>query len=188
MRIILLRHLKSDSNISRCFSGWSDVKLSKDALEESKEVSKTFSNFNLDNFSFYSSSLVRCTESVKLIFGDVKFEALDGLKETNFGDYTGIPFAELEKHEDYLTWHNGGLDCVPPNGESYNQMCDRVIKCFKEIYKENKDMLIVTSSGPITAIMRYLLDDESMNIYRFDIKNGHGFIIDIDKDIKYSSF
>ena len=182
MKIILIRHLESIANVRKCYAGWSDVSLTENGIKKGNELSLIYNKWNLDGFLFFSSSLNRARKSLEIMFPNKKYSPLDGLRETNFGIFEMKTYNELKNTSEYQKWISGDfVSNACPNGESYLMMKDRVINTFNELLKLNKDLLIVSHAGPIGVIMRYLLNDESENIFKYDSPNGEGYIIDFEK-------
>lgn len=98
----------------------------------------------------YSSDLGRCVRTANILTEglglEIKLESR--LREINFGDYQGELYSAVQG--DYVT----NLRKSFPNGESNIQMIRRVIDALNDILKDNQDktVLIVTHSGPISAI------------------------------------
>ena len=181
MKLVLIRHLESMANITRCYSGWSDVDLSPDGYKKGKELEEVYKKLDLNGYEFFCSSLSRARKTMELLFPNQKYTALDGLKETNFGIFEMKTYPELKDTKEFQEWANENfVNNAPKNGESYVMMMERVLNTFKELLKLNKNLVIVTHGGPTGVIMRYLLNDNSENIFAFDCPNGDGYIIDLE--------
>ncbi len=181
MKILVIRHLESYANIKRCYSGWSDVDITENGIKRGLELREIYSKYDLDGFLFYSSSLSRARKSMEIMFPGKKYECLDGLKESNFGIFEMKSYLELKETSEYQKWISGDFTKnVPPQGESYVMMSKRVKETLEELLKLKKDLVIVTHGGPLGVIMRYLLDDNEGNIYKYDQPNGEGFFVNLD--------
>lgn len=63
----------------------------------------------------------------------------------NFGDYEGKFIDELKKEKDYYTlWNEPQGDFSIKNGETYQEVVDRVLDFIEEKYKENKKCIFIT--------------------------------------------
>jgi len=63
---------------------------------------------------------------------------------------------------------------VPPEGESGEQMKERVLAAFSEI---KEDACIITHGGVIAAIMAHLFPEEERNLYEWQPCPGRGYRI-----------
>lgn len=182
MKILVIRHLESDGNVKRVYSGWTDVDITEDGIKRGLELRDIYNKYNLDGFLFFSSSLLRARRSLEIMFPGKDYVALDGLKESNFGIFEMKSYLELKDTKEYQEWISGDfLKNIPPQGESYVMMSERIVSTIKELLELKKDLVIVTHGGPLGVIMRYLLDDNEGNIYKYDQPNGEGFFIDLDR-------
>ena len=69
-KLILLRHGQSVWNKSNLFTGWVDIPLSKEGIDEAVEAGKTLSNHNVD--VIYVSSLIRAEMTAFLVMAQSK--------------------------------------------------------------------------------------------------------------------
>ena len=65
--IILVRHGKSLWNEENRFTGWTDIDLSENGIQEAKEAAKKIKNRNLRIHSAYSSIFSRAYNTGKII-------------------------------------------------------------------------------------------------------------------------
>lgn len=148
MRILLVRHGQTKENELGIILGQHDGTLSKGGEEGARKLKRTLSKYIID--SVYSSDLGRCVRTANILVEGRGLEVkLDSrLREINFGDYQGEFYSVVRG--DYVT----NLKKRFPNGESNIQMIHRVIDATNDILKDNqgKTVLIVTHSGPISAI------------------------------------
>ena len=75
----------------------------------------------------------------------------------NFGDYEGKFIDELKKEKDYYTlWNEPQGDFSIKNGETYQEVVDRVLDFIEEKYKENKKCIFITIHGMLFTVLNGL--------------------------------
>lgn len=107
--------------------------------------------------------------------------AFDGLEEMNFGEWEGLSWAEVkEKYPtEYEEWFINRRYTKTPNGESYQDMLERVLTAIRKIISENcDDAVIVTHSAVIMCIQCYLTNTPFHEMTKF--KTDNASIIEID--------
>jgi len=171
MRIYLIRHGKTEANEKLLYCGSTDLPLSEAGREELCKLS-----FDIKNVRFLTSGKKRTDETLRILFGTVPFEVEPRFREVDFGIFEMHSYDQLKDTPEYQTWLAGDNDAnIPPKGESGNQMKARVLEAFSEI---REDTCIITHGGVIAAIMTHLFSDEGKNIYQWQPRNGHGYLIE----------
>lgn len=178
-KIILIRHGKTEANEKWLYCGFTDIPLTDDGRALLKEQRNTLSYPDADGFDFYTSGLIRTNETLKILYGDVPFTALSGLKEMNFGEFEMKDYFALKDTEGYKAWYGSSPDTKTPGGESNLDMQERVLKSFEEILCKDKDSLIVLHGGPISAIMAHFFPNEEKSRLDWQPDGGCGFEITI---------
>ena len=121
-RLILVRHGQSVWNASNRFTGWTDVDLSDQGVEEAEEAGRELSAIRID--VVHTSDLVRAQRTADIIMrhneaSDVAPTKYDWrLNERHYGALQGLNKAETaEKHgaEQGHVWRRA-FDVAPPEG------------------------------------------------------------------------
>jgi 2,3-bisphosphoglycerate-dependent phosphoglycerate mutase len=163
--LYLQRHLKSQWNLENRFTGWTDVPLSQEGIENAPKVTEGLLGLKIDKV--YTSPLIRNKETVSLILKNLGKENLPivvdkALDERNYGEITGMDKNEAKKkfgeHQVHL-WRRS-YDVAPPGGESGEDVFRRAVPFFKENIekdlREGKDILVVASHNSLRAIVKYI--------------------------------
>lgn len=173
MIVYLIRHGKTEANEKGLYCGSTDLPLSEEGAEALKEL-----RYDIKNVRFITSGMKRTNETLRLLFGDVPYEADPRFREVDFGSFEMRSYAELKDTPAYQQWLSGDNEAnIPPNGESGEQMTKRVLQAFGEI---KEDTCIVTHGGCIAAIMAHLFPEEKKNRYDRQPEPGHGYRIDTE--------
>lgn len=151
MKLFLTRHGQTLSNTQGITMGHLDSPLTAAGKLQAREKGEMLSDVMIA--AVYSSDLGRCRQTTGEIYrhihGNPPVAFLETLREIDFGIYQGRPYSDVPMIE------GGYMANSFPGGESNEVMAHRVITAVNEIYKKNKNenVLIVTHSGPISAIL-----------------------------------
>jgi len=182
MKLILIRHGKTEANEKHLYCGSTDLPLSESGKSELIERKNTVKYPSIDGFRILTSGMRRCEETLIILFGDIPHDTDTAFREMDFGTFEMRSYEEMKNDPDYIAWITGDNEAnVTPGGESGNQMTGRVIDGLTRLMGEGRDTLIVTHGGVIAAIMTYLFAGENKNRYEWQPKPGGGYIVDIAK-------
>lgn len=190
MRIFLVRHGKDDGNYR---GGWSLVPLTEEGINQVKKLAE-FLNTQKDYYNIekiISSDLERARQTTNIINEklNVNVEFTERLREMNNGKIAGMLNKDVEKIYPGLYYNTLRMDERYPGGESPIEFHDRIIKDFKDIVKENKNhnnIMIVTHSGVINIIYRYINNMEWSNkIKSIKVSNASIYSLILENNNKY---
>ncbi len=183
-RLILVRHGETETNVKGKIHKYSDSEqLTDNGIAQIEKTSKALRKYN--PFAVYCSKEKRAIESARIISERLKaplFE-VDGLEERNWGDYAGMSFQETKEKagmdkmsfEERYTFH-------PPNGESWKETEERLLKALDGILSKNKDknVVLVTHGGSIRIYMPTLLEVNKEESYKYDPDNASISVFDYE--------
>lgn len=170
MNVCLIRHGKTEANERRLYCGSTDLPLSDTGRAELRELS-----YAIKNVRFITSGMKRTDETLRILFGDVPYEADPRFREADFGIFEMHSYGELKDTPAYQAWLAGNNDAnVPPGGESGAQMAERAWEAFSRIAE---DSVVITHGGVIAAIMERLFPGENKNRYQWQPEPGKGYRI-----------
>lgn len=108
-----------------------------------------------------ASPLVRARDTARLLFPDQPVEISAGLREQDWGEWTGMTVAQLRRDfpgrieaQESRAW-----DFTPPGGESRRAVLARAVAAIDEAVRgrEGERVLLVTHLGVIKIILNSLL-------------------------------
>jgi len=181
-RLILVRHGQSVWNASNRFTGWTDVDLSDQGVEEAEEAGRELSAIRID--VVHTSDLVRAQRTAEIIMRHN--EASDGvptkydwrLNERHYGALQGLNKAETaEKHgaEQVHVWRRS-FDVAPPEGESLEMTAERTIPYFiEEIVTDlvdDKNVLVSAHGNSLRSIVMHIESISPEDIVSLEIPTG----------------
>lgn len=109
-----------------------------------------------------SSPLRRARDTARLLFPEREAEVVPGLREQNWGAWTGLTVAGLRRDHPGLveTQEARGWDFTPPGGESRRQVLDRALAAIGEAARGRggERILAVTHLGVIKILLNHLED------------------------------
>ena len=201
--ILLIRHGQSEWNKLNLFTGFKNIELSEQGIEEANKAGQNFKNLDIKFNIVFTSELKRAQETAKIIlqnlgqwdflYNEGKIISNINLNERDYGDLTGLnkkETAEKFGEEQVHKWRRGYSD-QPPNGESLEDVVRRVTKYFEEVIKpaiqsnENDNILIAAHGNSLRALLIVMNIYEPNNINSVELSTGVPIHV-ILKDNKFS--
>lgn len=176
LELIIVRHGQSEGNRDRRFTGHGPSPLTERGREEARCVATRIATGPLD--LLISSDLPRAVQTAEPIAALTNSTIVQdpALREKNFGDLTGLSFAELEaKHPD--VWR--GLmardpQYQPPGGESHAQCRHRMGAFLERLYETQPNGRVVLVSHGVAinhllySLMRTPMDTSPAMLFQID--------------------
>ena len=159
------------------FTGWKDVELNEQGINEAKQAVSLLEEINFD--MAFTSKLKRANDTLDLILKgieqDIPIEKDLALNERDYGDLVGQNKAEAAKEfgdEQVQIWRRS-YDIPPPGGESLKDTADRVIpylneKILPEVYS-GKNIIVSAHGNSIRAIVMALKEFTPEEILKTEI-------------------
>ncbi len=188
--ILLIRHGQSEWNKLNLFTGFKNIELSEQGIDEANKAGQNFKNLNIKFDIVFTSELKRAQETAKIIlknldqwdhlYGEGKIITDINLNERDYGDLTGLnkketadKFGEEQVHK----WRRGYSD-QPPNGESLEDVVRRV-KIYFEVSinpaiqsADNNNILIAAHGNSLRALLIVMNIYNSSNINSVELLTG----------------
>ena len=201
--ILLIRHGQSEWNKLNLFTGFKNIELSQQGIEEANKAGQNFKNLDIKFNIVFTSELKRAQETAKIILQKLdqwdflnnqgKIISNINLNERDYGDLTGLnkkETAEKFGEEQVHKWRRGYSD-QPPNGESLEDVVRRVKKYFEEVIQpaiqsnENDNILIAAHGNSLRALLIVMNIYEPNYINSVELSTGVPIHV-ILKDNKFS--
>ncbi len=175
MKIYIVRHGESTSDVKQKYDGDYDDHLTESGLNDAKNVAKKLKNSNVD--IIYSSSKIRAKETSVIIKESLNCQLIisdDFAEQDIYGAY--IKLGKNQPEEEYRKLGELLANDVHIDGvESYSTFKKRIVAGFSKVIKEDlKTILIITHGGPIRCIFREILKLGEL------AKINNGAIIELD--------
>ncbi|WP_172385989.1 bifunctional RNase H/acid phosphatase [Streptomyces sp. MNP-20] len=172
---VLLRHGETPLTPEKRFSGsgGSDPSLSEVGREQAVRVAAALAARGTVQ-AVVSSPLLRCQETARTVAArlglDVELEP--GLRETDFGAWEGLTFAEArERYPDELTAWLASPNVAPPGGESFAEVTSRVSAARDKLQAAyaGRTVLLVTHVTPVKTLVRLALGAPPESLFRMEL-------------------
>ncbi len=146
--VYLVRHGETAWNKEEIFRGRIDISLNEIGFREAELVGEYLKG--KDIHVIYSSPLLRARETARRIAQvfNLKVRPLEGITDTSFGKWEGLPLKEVQIHdaELYRQWREQPHLVKLPGGESLDEVRVRAMAALEEVIQYHKGMNIVLVS------------------------------------------
>jgi len=168
-RLFLIRHLETENNRNGILMGRRiDASIVEDEqVDKFKKrvllLKKSFENLDGSSVTVFTSPRLRCQQTANILSGVLGFKGeivIDrSLDETDMGDFEGYHVSELR-----VVFGNETIDCWMhrptvfrfPNGESYEEVKERIGKFLRKLEVSNYENIFVCTHVDLIKVV--LLD------------------------------
>ena len=140
MKLILLRHGESEWNLLNKFTGWTDIGLTDNGINEAQFSGKQILKENISINTLYTSLLVRATQTANIVSDIIGFNKNNiqynwRLNERHYGALQGLNKSETAAKygEDQVHIWRRSYDIPPPLLSEDDERHPKFNKKFKEI-------------------------------------------------------
>jgi broad specificity phosphatase PhoE len=134
-QIILVRHGRTPWNKDKIFRGTIDIPHDEVGEKEALLAGEWLKNETVH--AAYASPLSRAMDTARAIaqHHGIAVQALPGLIDINYGDWQGVPLADVKvKYADlYRQWENAPQTVRFPNGETLDEVRTRTLAAVDEV-------------------------------------------------------
>lgn len=187
-KLVLVRHGISEWNKLGLWTGWTDVHLTPEGIQEAKNTGNAIKDIKFD--LAFVSDLSRAQETlanIKEVLGyEIPTTIAKEIKERDYGDLTGKNKWEIKEkygEEQFNKWRRGWDDELP-NGENLKKVYERAVPYFeKEILPqiaEGKNILVCAHGNSLRAIAKKLDNIADSDVHTLEINTGEAWVYDIN--------
>lgn len=154
MNIYLIRHTEPFVAKGICYGQW-DLDTTGSFFSEATIIQQ---HLPADISTVYSSPLQRCKRLAEHLFPGHDIRLQDDLKEIDCGKWELKLWNDIPKDE-IDPWMSDLVNVRIPDGESYQDVLDRVVNCFDSIISNSHgatNVVIVAHGGVIRSILSYI--------------------------------
>ncbi|MFD3591185.1 bifunctional RNase H/acid phosphatase [Nocardia sp. NPDC058640] len=172
-RLLLLRHGQTALSVEGRYSGRGNPPLTELGREQAARAAKMLANKG-DIAAVVSSPLQRARSTAEAAAAalDVPLRILDGLTETDFGDWEGLTFTEAAERDPQLHSDWLGDPSIPaPGGESFDQVRERVEGVRRDLIAlyPGQNVVVVSHVTPIKTLLQLALGVGPSLLYRLHL-------------------
>ena len=156
--------------------GSTDVPLSQTGREQAIALGKTARALSVD--AVYASPLQRAVETALLVFGrDARLLTDSRLRELHFGEWEGLPFAEIAGRypELWKRWLQDWESTPIPGADDFTEFARRLCGCCDEILQahDGGSVAIVSHGGCLRALFaHYFSASPGSGFWQFKVENA----------------
>lgn len=186
MRLVLLRHGRTQANERRLYCGISDEPLCERGRRGLLALKEAGIYPDFSELTKITSGMRRTNETLRILTGSEPDAHMPAFREMNFGRFEMHSYDELKSDPDYQAWIMDECSTVQtPGGESAVQFHERIFAAADNL---KKDTLLVCHGGVIAALMQRWFPHEGRNMYQWQPDSGCGYeIIDTAEGKRYLS-
>jgi probable phosphoglycerate mutase len=169
---LLLRHGQTPMSVQKRYAGRSDVPLTDAGVAQAAAAAKRLAPAGID--AIVASPLRRTVQTageVAAVTG-LPVAAEDGFRETDFGAWEGLTFAEVrERWPSEMTAWLADPEVAPPGGESFAEVSERVTAALDRVLagRTGQRVLIVSHVTPIKTLVAAALLAPPAALYRMHL-------------------
>ena len=174
--ILLVRHGQTKSNVFGFYMGRSDEDLDETGYAQARRLASRLASQPIT--AVYTSPLKRAHTTAAIIAEphDLELTTLDGANEIDLGDWQGLHMDEIKRRWPEL-WRQSRVDpsdVTMPNGESFKQLTERVVRAFETIINadQGKQVVAVTHDAIIRVLVTHILGVTNSIYRRIQIDNA----------------
>ena len=189
-KLFLVRHGKSEWNKLGLWTGWTDVELVEEGLEEAARAGEALKDEEIH--SAHTSVLKRTHqtfEKIKEVAGkhDLTHTPHEALNERHYGVHTVKNKWQVKEEVGEEEFQNirRGWDHHIPEGETLKDVHARVVPYYEEKIRkeleEGKNVLVVAHGNTLRALAKHLEDLDETQVCELEIGTGEVHCYDIDE-------
>jgi len=177
MKIFLIRHTRPAIEKGICY-GITDLDVADSFPEEASLIRSVLPDLR-GKTTIFSSPLQRCYKLADYLAGKQSVQIENRLIEISFGDWELKPWRSFER-QTLVDWKKKFVHTPCPNGETFQNVFNRVKQFYEEIHELDSDQVfLVSHSGVIRAFLCLLNGIPLHNA--FDDQFGFGVVFQIDQ-------
>jgi len=196
--LVLVRHGQSDWNLKNLFTGWRDIDLTEQGVEEARGAGRKLKEQGIVFDVAFTSALKRAQRTLDLMLaemGQTKIPVLKdkALNERDYGDLSGLNKDDARKkwgEEQVHIWRRS-YDVAPPGGESLKDTLARTLPYYvTEILPRvlRGERVLVSAHGNSLRALVMVLDKHTPDsITKLNLDTGVPMIYRLNADSTVAS-
>ncbi len=196
--LVLVRHGQSEWNLKNLFTGWRDVDLTEQGVNEAKEAGRKLKAEGIIFDVAYTSALKRAQRTLDLALAEMGQTGLpiirdQALNERDYGDLSGLNKDDARKkwgEEQVHIWRRS-YDIAPPGGESLRDTLARTLPYYvQEILPgvlRGQRTIIAAHGNSLRALVMVLEKLSPEGILEREIATGSPIIYRLNADATVES-
>ena len=157
MKLYMVRHGQSETNLARKFTGWAQVSLTEQGFADARRAGAYLQGKNFDRI--YSSDLKRAIQTAQTAIPGCEPIQLACLREIDVGDLSMRTFDEcLAKYGEGYMEHRRALNFVPFGGENQQMMKERIASFMRMLEEDPCEQAVAFAhAGTLNTALEYVV-------------------------------
>ena len=176
----MIRHAQSTANSMKVWTGQTNAGLSEEGAAALRGICSRFEYPRCG--LYFSSPLLRCTESMKIIYGRDADCELAELAECDMGELAGTPYTSLDDDPNYLEWIASPEETPPWKGESFGAFRRRaeagVLKMLGICRARGAESAAAVMHGDVMRAVLHRFADARVAHDEWKIPNGGAYMLE----------
>jgi 2,3-bisphosphoglycerate-dependent phosphoglycerate mutase len=201
--LVLLRHGESQWNLENRFTGFTDVELSENGVNEAAEAGRRLAKANIKFDRAFTSTLKRACNTAEIALKEAGQAGLlesmikhDDLRERDYGDLAGqnkdearAKFGEEQVH----IWRRS-YDVPPPGGESLKDVVENRVWPYYNTHirtlveEQGQNILIAAHGNSLRAMLIILGENTPENINSAEMPTGVPLVFEYENGRKLGKY
>lgn len=175
MELILIRHGQTPGNLKRQYIGCTDQPLAPEGEELARRRQAEMPPIE----KLWVSPMKRCRQTAALLWPELDQEAVDDLRECDFGIFEQKSYEQLKSIPAYRAWIGNEPGCGCPGGEGRAEFAARCVRGMEEVLRRSFEAGyercgVVAHGGTIMEALSHYMPGNT-EIYQWMPKNCGGF-------------
>jgi 2,3-bisphosphoglycerate-dependent phosphoglycerate mutase len=196
--LVLVRHGQSEWNLKNLFTGWRDVDLTEQGVQEAHDAGRKLKAQGLAFDIAFTSALKRAQRTLDILLGEMGQTGLkilrdQALNERDYGDLSGLNKDDARKkwgEEQVHIWRRS-YDIAPPGGESLRDTLARTLPYYvQEILPcvlRGERTVVAAHGNSLRALVMVLEKLSPEGILKREIATGVPIIYRLNADATVAS-
>jgi 2,3-bisphosphoglycerate-dependent phosphoglycerate mutase len=191
--LVLVRHGQSEWNLKNLFTGWRDVDLTEQGVNEAREAGRKLKAQGLRFDIAFTSALKRAQRTLDIMLdemGQANIPVIrnQALNERDYGDLSGLnkDDARARWGEEQVHIWRRSYDIAPPGGESLRDTAARVLPYYiQEILPRvlrGERVLVAAHGNSLRALVMVLDRHTTESITRLNLETGVPMVYRLNAD------
>ncbi len=189
--LVLVRHGQSEWNRKNLFTGWADVDLTEQGVEEAHKAAARLKEHGLKFDEAFTSDLIRAQRTLDIILqdldqADIPITRDKALNERDYGDLVGMNKDDARRkwgEEQVHIWRRS-YDVPPPGGESLKDTAARAVPYFQKHIlpkvEKGESVLVSAHGNSLRAIIMWLEKLKPEEVLKLELETGVPILYELD--------
>ena len=178
-KLLLIRHGQTVLNVQgRVHSQQDNTGLDEIGRWQASQLVEVCRGYGVR--SLLASPEQRALETAQIVADalGVPLQCSEALRERNWGKWSGEPWQQIHEQLKPMSLEER-FTFVPPGGESWQQMEQRLLGCIEAWQGLSESVAVVAHGGLLRALLPLLLNEPRESSFRYDMENASVSVFEV---------